>query len=108
MKTPARGGRTHNLPESRQTRYLLRHIAAESNVLKDDNYETPRGSLDMRIAYLPIHLFRCVDERQVPGVQKKRLLLFSVINDEITIPSKVKIYILLCSQINGKTCDLGY
>ena len=31
--------RTHNLPKSRQTRYLLRHIAAESNVLKDVNYE---------------------------------------------------------------------
>ena len=52
MKTPARGARTHNLPKSRQTRYLLRHIAADDNVLKDDNYETPRGSLDMRIAYI--------------------------------------------------------
>ena len=65
MKTLARGARTHNLPKSRQTRYLLRHIAAESNVLKDDNNETPRGSLNIRIACLPIHLFRCVDERQV-------------------------------------------
>ena len=45
MKTPARGARTHNLPKSRQTRYLLRHIAAEDSVLKDDDYETPRGSL---------------------------------------------------------------
>ena len=36
MKTPARGARTHNLPKSRQTRYLLRHIAADNNVLKDD------------------------------------------------------------------------
>ena len=73
MKTPARGVRTHNLPKSRQTRYLLRHIAAKNNVLKDDNYETPRGSLDMRIAYLPIHLFRCVDERQV-GIYSTKAL----------------------------------
>ena len=65
MKTPARGARTHNLPKSSQTRHLLRHIVAERDVLKDGNYETPRGSLNMRIAYLPIHLFRCVDERQV-------------------------------------------
>ena len=62
MKTSTRGARTHNLPKSRQTRFLFRHIAVENIVLKDDNYETPRGSLDMRIAYLPIHLFRCVDE----------------------------------------------
>ena len=74
MKTHARGARTHNLPKSRQTRYLLRHIATESNVLKDENYETPRGSLDiMRIAYLPIHLFRCVDERQV-GIYSTKAL----------------------------------
>ena len=73
MKTLARGARTHNLPKSRQTRYLLHHIAAESNVLKDDNYETPRGSLNMRIAYLPIHLFRCVDERQV-GIYSTKAL----------------------------------
>ena len=73
MKTPARGARTHNLPKSMQTRYLLRHIAAENNVLKDDNYETPRRSLDMRIAYLPIHLFRCVDERQV-GIYSTKAL----------------------------------
>ena len=73
MKAPARGARTHNLPKSRQTRYLLRHIAAEDVVLKDDNYETPRGSLDMRIAYLPIHLFRCVDERQV-GIYSTKAL----------------------------------
>ena len=65
MKTPARGARTHNLKTNRQTRYLSRHIAAENNVLKDDNYETPRVSLDLSIIYLPIHLFRCVDERQV-------------------------------------------
>ena len=25
-----------------------------------------------------------------------------------SIPSKVKIYTLLCCQINGKTCDVGY
>ena len=55
MKTPARGARTHSLPKSRQTRYLLRHIAAE-NILNDDNYQTPRGSLDMRNSYLPIHV----------------------------------------------------
>ena len=52
MKTPARGARTHILPKSR---HLLRHITTENNVLKDDNYETPRGSLDMRIAYLPTY-----------------------------------------------------
>ena len=73
MKTPARGARTHNLPKSTHTRYLLRHIAAEYNVLKDDNYETPRGSLNMRIAYLPIQLFRCVDERQVGMYSTKAL-----------------------------------
>ena len=40
MKTLASGARTHNLPKSRQTRYLLRHITAQYSVLKDDNYET--------------------------------------------------------------------
>ena len=47
MKNTARGARTHNLPKSRQTRYLLRHIAADDNVLTDHNYETPRGSLNL-------------------------------------------------------------
>ena len=73
MKTPARGARSHNLPKSRQTRYLLRHITTEDRMLKDDNYETPRASLDMRIAYLHIHLFRCVDERQ-EGIDSTKTL----------------------------------
>ena len=47
----------------------------------------------------------CFNNHIVPGVQKNGCYCFRSL---MMKNSKVKMYTLLCCQINGKTCDVGY